>query len=359
MPFLTKKARRIMKRILHLFTGIVVASLALLIGAAAPAAAQEYAPSQAVFVDTDGLNFRSDPGLDGEVVDLLPFGTEGTVVDGPVEEDGYSWYELDLDNGGSGWVAGGFLSPVSGAGAFGLGDGVRVTAGVLHVRDEPSLSGTVTTSVTEGTTFTVADGPTEADGYTWYQVHSLGVALPLEGNLGWVAGEFLVYDPAVTGCEGQGPCPTGLEPGDGIRVAADALNLRADAELSSDVMAVLPQGTQGVVTDGPTNGEDYVWIEVDTDSYGEGWIARDFVVADPSAGGAPEFSAGTEVEVVDGELNLRSDSTLAADVVAVMADGTPLTVTDGPVLSDGYTWYEVTSDEYGIGWAAGEFLNRR
>jgi uncharacterized protein YgiM (DUF1202 family) len=347
------------RTLIILLVAVLLSSLTLAPGIGRPVQAQDFATSDAVVVNTDALNVRSDPDLDGTVIDVLPYGTSAFATDGPVAADGYTWYEIDADDGISGWVAGEFLAAASSGVGFGLGDGVRVTTPVLNVRDAPSISAGVFTSVPEGTTFTIVSVATPADGYTWFQVHSFGTALPLDGNVGWVAGEFMVADPAVTGCEGQGPCPTGLELGDGVRVATDALNLRDAPGISSVVSAVLPHGTQGVVADGPTYIDGYAWLAISTDAYGTGWVARDFIVADPGAGGAPEFSVGAWVQVVDGELNLRARPTLASDVLDVMADGAPLTVTDGPVLSNGYTWYEITSDQYGSGWAAGEFLRPR
>ncbi|HET8522785.1 MAG TPA: SH3 domain-containing protein [Thermomicrobiales bacterium] len=348
-----------MKTVVRLLVAVVLSSLMLTPGTIRPVAAQDFATTEGVIVNTDALNVRSDPGLHGAVLSVLPYGTHAVVADGPVEADGYTWYAINADGGESGWVASEYLATASSGGGFGIGDGVRVMTPVLNIRDAPSASADVFTTAREGTVFTISSAAQPADGYTWYQVHSFGIALPLEGNVGWVAGEFLVADPAVTGCEGQGPCPTGLAPGDGIRVATDALNLRGAPGLSSAVGAVLPNGTQGVVADGPTYVDGHAWLAITTDEYGAGWVAREFIVADPSAGGAPEFSAGAWVQVVDGALNLREGPTLASDVVDVMADGAPLTVTDGPIVSDGYTWFKVTSDQYGNGWAAGEFLRPR
>ena len=67
-----------------------------------------------------GLSMRTDPG--GAQLETLGRGQPFTVVDGPVCQGGYTWWELDLDisgreDGGRGWVAEGstyyFLSPLS------------------------------------------------------------------------------------------------------------------------------------------------------------------------------------------------------------------------------------------------------
>lgn len=315
-------------------------------------------------VATDLLNLRTGPGLEYATVAQYEAGTGLMLAAPPVAADGYDWYAVVLpDRPSPGWVAGSYVTFSGGdggaGGEFEPGDGVRVAEGPINVRYEPGLDGEVFITVAEGAIFTIASDPTSADGYTWYKVHSFGMALPLSGNVGWVAGEFLAYDAGVTGCEGQGPCPTGLAVGDGIRVITDALNLRDAPGLDGAVLAVLPTGAEGVIddiADGLIDG--HVWLAITT-AEGSGWVAREFVVADAGAGGAPEFAVGDEAVVTDGALNLRDGPGLARDVVDVMADGAVVTIDDGPVMSDGFAWYRVITEENVEGWAAGEFLAER
>lgn len=42
----------------------------------------------------DCLNVRSDPGLSSQVLTCIPDGTQGTISDGPVQQDGLTWYRL-------------------------------------------------------------------------------------------------------------------------------------------------------------------------------------------------------------------------------------------------------------------------
>jgi hypothetical protein len=79
-------------------------------------------------------------------------------------------------------------------------------------------------------------------------------------------------------------------------------------------------------------------------------------VAIPRTALAAQFSSGDIVRVVDGSLNLRLEPGLDALILRVLPDGCVLTVTDGPVSADGYAWYRVSSDAYGTGWAAAEFM---
>lgn len=61
-------------------------------------------------VSVDALNFRWRASLGAAVVDVLPYGTTVIINTGqPVQADGYTWYEVVLDDGQIGWVAGEFL----------------------------------------------------------------------------------------------------------------------------------------------------------------------------------------------------------------------------------------------------------
>jgi hypothetical protein len=62
----------------------------------------------------EGLRIRSQPGLQGKQL-FLGFDTEVyTVVDGPREVDGYSWYSLAAinDQARTGWAASNFLTVI-------------------------------------------------------------------------------------------------------------------------------------------------------------------------------------------------------------------------------------------------------
>jgi uncharacterized protein YgiM (DUF1202 family) len=57
-------------------------------------------------VDTPRLNFRAGPGLDYDVIEVITGGASVVITDGPVSADGYHWYELELENGDTGWSIG-------------------------------------------------------------------------------------------------------------------------------------------------------------------------------------------------------------------------------------------------------------
>lgn len=64
-------------------------------------------------VTTEGgaLRVRPNPSTGGEPIGTLENGAIITIVGGPSEGDGYTWWEIEI-NGTRGWVAADFLRPV-------------------------------------------------------------------------------------------------------------------------------------------------------------------------------------------------------------------------------------------------------
>jgi hypothetical protein len=63
----------------------------------------------------------------------------------------------------------------------------------------------------------------------------------------------------------------GWRPGDRFRVT-DELNLRTGPGTDHDIIALLPAGTTGTITGGPSSANGYTWWQVVT-TPGEGWVA--------------------------------------------------------------------------------------
>ena len=58
---------------------------------------------------TNELNIRDGAGLDANVLDTLIYGFTASVIDGPVDADGYTWFEIQT-SAITGWVAGEYLA---------------------------------------------------------------------------------------------------------------------------------------------------------------------------------------------------------------------------------------------------------
>lgn len=133
-------------------------------------------------VTSADLSVRDGPGTNYTRIDVAPQGYTGTVIDGPVDNDGYRWYKVDYEGDvATGWSAANWL-PYS---RFDVGHGVTTTS-ALNVRNGPGTSYDSIDTAPDGTTGTVSDGPVDNDGYRWFEVnYDDGV------STGWSAGYWL------------------------------------------------------------------------------------------------------------------------------------------------------------------------
>ena len=232
-----------------------------------------------------------------------------------------------------------------------------VDVDALNVRSAPSLSGTITTTLSYGTVVTLIGESVAADGYAWYQVQQGGT------TLGWSVNGFTTGSVPV----GGGTIPTtpptpatgGFVYGSLVVVSTDLLNVRSLPSISAAVLDVYGYGTVALVTGDAAVADGYAWYPVDN----LGWVAGDFVTRyDNGHGGSPTtptpspapgtFIDGDPVMVNTDLLNVRSLPSISASILTVYPYATTGTITGGPTVADGVTWYAV--DNYG--WVAGQYL---
>lgn len=146
-------------------------------------------------VAPNGLNMRETATSSARLILQLGTGQLVTVLDGPASADGFTWWQVEDQQGNSGWIADGdsettWLSPsVGDPQPVGrppqVGDRVRITMGgdaQLTIRALPGTEGPLITRANPGQEFTVVNGPQSADGYRWYQIRSDDGTI-----LGWAA----------------------------------------------------------------------------------------------------------------------------------------------------------------------------
>lgn len=187
----------------------------------------------------------------------------------------------------------------------------------VNLRDRPSYSGNVLTSVPEGWLVNVLDGPftDDTDGTIWYQVAA-------SGQTGYMLSDYL------------------WSPDEAMTAAAAAtttsnLNLRSGPGTGYSVLLVIPNGATVSTTGATQNGFSRLTYNGTT-----GWSASQYL-----------STGSTTATVIDGELNLRSGPGTSFSVVTVMPDGAQVTLTGAQ--SNGF--YPVT---YGnlTGYAAAQYL---
>lgn len=71
----------------------------------------------------------------------------------------------------------------------------------------------------------------------------------------------------------------------------------------------------------------------------------------------PNLEIGTVVYTNDEFVRLRGEASTSGEVIEELATGAALTVVDGPIEADGYTWWQVITASGATGWVVAEFLS--
>ncbi len=141
-----------------------------------------------------GLNVRESPSPNAKRLGNFPPNAIVVVTEGPVEAEGYIWWQADNQYGLTGWIAGSDGEDLWLTGELGdkrpvnrpvrLGDVVMVTTASernLSIRYEPGVHGLLKKRVVAGTHLQVIDGPVILDNMRWWKVQRA------DGLSGWAA----------------------------------------------------------------------------------------------------------------------------------------------------------------------------
>lgn len=237
-------------------------------------------------------------------------------------------------------LAGGSSGPPAG---IVVGDMVRVDGGV-NLRSGAGTGNSVITELASGVVGTVYEGPIYNGGNAWYR-------LATDFANGWAAADFLYPDPPVPWRDGWYMANEGIQ-------MIDSARLRRVPSVSGDVVANLDVGDAGQIVTGPADADGYRWYRVATNK-GTGWVAAIYFDSTGATGGGSPggvgVSVGDTVEVWDGPANLRSSASISGGVVTVLSTGATGTLIDGPVVADGYQWFQMQTSA-ASGWIAGNLL---
>jgi rare lipoprotein A len=242
-------------------------------GASAPKlTSATFAAGDQVLVDAGALNFRVEAGTASRVIRPLAYGTVLTITGGPVNANGYTWYQAKTTaatGATSGWAIGQALLPApvempDPGVMFDNGSAVHVDTDVLRLRSDPGTSSSTITLLPNGTILTITGGPVGADGHTWYPVATAS------GTEGWVVEEYLAF--------GAGGNAAQIKPGSPALVEDGPLNFRDGPGFRASIQAELATGTWLMVVSGPREADGYHWYEVDTSTGRSGWVIGEALI---------------------------------------------------------------------------------
>ncbi|HEV2528029.1 MAG TPA: SH3 domain-containing protein [Thermomicrobiales bacterium] len=248
------------------------------------------------------------------------------------------------------------LAPTAGANAnpdqTGLYIGAQATiaytggAGVL-LRTTPGYDGAVVTSLGEGTTVTVTEGPvTDTAGQSWYGVlatnagyvpaftlAAVGSAPAISAPVGGETAPTATPEPVangidpVTAAQSVPDTAMTLLPGTAMITATngDGARCRATADYSGEILEVITEGTVVVIA-GPLEASAWQPVICATDRYG--YVHTDFVTYAP--GEEPLGETGTALPVVETPV---TETPVTATVVPTEAVATEAVATEAPVTA--------------------------
>jgi N-acetyl-anhydromuramyl-L-alanine amidase AmpD/uncharacterized protein YgiM (DUF1202 family) len=256
------------------------------------------------------LNARAEPEIGFNVIHTNPKGTTGTIVDGHELAENYLWWEIEWDNGITGWAIqqyleassgdppdGGRDDEIPGGGndddrsgdrddddgsddddsrddgdsedrRFRIGETVASTVD-LNTRWKPTLDAWIRETVSTGTTGQVQDNPVTADGYTWWQIEWE------DGTKGWSVEQYL--EEADPGGSAETEDVEGMFGIDEEVMSTVDLNTRNEPSLDSRVLQTVDPGTVGWVQDGVVTADGYVWWQIEWETGTTGWSVETYL----------------------------------------------------------------------------------
>lgn len=196
---------------------------------------------------TDVATVREVPEVGDNVVFAQPTDVPGTVTGAPVESDGFRWWNVAYENGIEGWSPERVLS----ATAFGT-DRRVVTREVANVREHPRVGDNVVFTQPTARLGTVADGPTTADGITWWKI---------------------AYDDGITGWTAESALGRPAFHRDDRVATTTTVSVRDGPGSGYGRVTVASDGTSGYVRGGPVEAGTFTWWRIAYNAGYDGWTA--------------------------------------------------------------------------------------
>ena len=272
-------------------------------------------------------NVYREPSLDSAIIAELEAGIAVQQSESRITDEGV-WVHVSADTlPEGGWILAALAEEANMPQAMVEGTPAVVT-GPLNVRSEPSLTGTVVTTLKTGTQVEILRSET-TDGTTWAYISFDGA-----NATGWVIAEYLNTS------ENSTPATVSVP-----------LNVRSAPSVSSSAIAMLETGTQvQILYSENMNGTIWARISCDEPSV-IGWVVADYLNTSENEI-VPTDSGSTQFPDDEAEYNAVVESLLAfanpsqVQVLSTLgwepaADRQPLSFEDAVCSTD--TWHFVDS----------------
>ena len=273
------------------------------------------ATSDSALVQGGRLNLRQSASLTAKVLGQYP---TGTLVE--ITEAGDEWCKVTV-NGQTGYMLTKYLSRAS----QDLSATVKTNSGIgLNLRESPSLSGTIITSVKNGEKVTVL------------QKSSAWSRISVGGKEGFVATEYLNFGngsaattPSTPSKPQTGKVAVVTNPG-----ANQVLNLRKEASLDAKVLAYYRNGAKvTILSSGST------WHKVQTEDGKIGYMMAKYLKVTDDTASVQPYTATTFNANGGKIVNFRAGASLSSKIIKTIPVGTKVTVTQ-----HGTDWCKVEID---------------
>jgi len=130
-----------------------------------------------------------------------------------------------------------------------------------------------------------------------------------------------------------------------------AANVRSAPAVGDNVRFTNPEGTRGVIKDGPETADGYDWWRVVYENGVAGWTA------DSTLGAAGVTFLHDQRVATTADLVVHTDPALDAPSVWTAPEGAAGYVRSGPRQADDYLWWEVAFNDGDTGWCVERYLD--
>lgn len=135
-------------------------------------------------------------------------------------------------------------------------------------------------------------------------------------------------------------------------------NLRSAPSTEGERIGGIPAGGEFEVVGGPAHSVRYTWWQVDYNGQ-VGWTAEGLdgeywleVIGEQGVPRVSSLGRGKRARVaISSGINVRQAASTGAQRIGSLVQGNEFLITDGPVIQDGYTWWQIKHEDLS-GWIA-------